>query len=159
MRGSPPTRSGSSCDDAATATRPLTMYADMLDRADVPVRTEIHALAVGEAAIVANSFELFNAPGVGIEASSPFGTTVAAAYTNDLGTRTSIAGRSIASSRRAEISCAACTKSERAGASTGRPRPGAPSRLAAVVAVAAFAAVATRCRQSHRAPPSIEERR
>jgi hypothetical protein len=61
----------------------LTMYADMLDRADVPVRTEIQAFALGDAAIVSNSFELFNGPGARIKASSPFATTVAAAYTND----------------------------------------------------------------------------
>jgi hypothetical protein len=61
----------------------LTMYTDMLDRVDVPVRTEIQGLAVGDTAIVANSFELFNGPGSRIEDASPFGTTVAAAYTND----------------------------------------------------------------------------
>jgi hypothetical protein len=61
----------------------LTMYRDMLERADVPVRTEIQALAAGDTAIVANSFELFNEPASRIKQSSPFRTTVAASYTND----------------------------------------------------------------------------
>ncbi len=61
----------------------LSMYLDMLERADVPVRTEIQAIAVGDAAIVTNSFELFNEPGARIKQASPFATTVAAAYTND----------------------------------------------------------------------------
>jgi neutral ceramidase len=61
----------------------LTMYLDMVDRADVPIRTEIQGVAVGDAAIVTNSFELFNEAGSRIKDGSPFATTIAAAYTND----------------------------------------------------------------------------
>ncbi len=61
----------------------LGMYLDMVERANVPVRTEIQAIAIGDAAIVTNSFELFNEPGARIKAASPFATTIAAAYTND----------------------------------------------------------------------------
>jgi hypothetical protein len=61
----------------------LTTYLDMLKRADVPVRTELQALAVGDTAIATNPFELFNDCGTSIKQSSPFATTIAAAYTND----------------------------------------------------------------------------
>jgi hypothetical protein len=61
----------------------LGMYLHMSDLADVPVRTEIQAISVGDAAIATNSFELFNALGVQIKRASPFATTIAAAYAND----------------------------------------------------------------------------
>jgi neutral ceramidase len=61
----------------------LTMYLDMVERADVPVRAEIQAIALGDAAIVTNSFELFNEAGLRIKELSPYATTIAAAYAND----------------------------------------------------------------------------
>jgi hypothetical protein len=61
----------------------LTMYLDMVERADVPVRAEIQAIALGDAAIATNSFELFNEAGLRIKEQSPYATTIAAAYTND----------------------------------------------------------------------------
>jgi neutral ceramidase len=61
----------------------LNMYLDMVERADVPVRTEIQAIAIGDAAIATNSFELFNEPGLRIKQASPFATTIAASYAND----------------------------------------------------------------------------
>jgi hypothetical protein len=61
----------------------LTMYLDMVERADVPIRAEIQGIALGDAALVTNSFELFNEAGSQIKEQSPFATTIAAAYTND----------------------------------------------------------------------------
>lgn len=61
----------------------LAMYADMLERADAPVRTEIQAIALGDAAVATNSFELFNHAGRRIKEASPFAATIASAYAND----------------------------------------------------------------------------
>lgn len=61
----------------------LRMYLDMIERADQPVRVEVKAVAAGDTAIVTNPFELFNAAGRRIKDTSPFATTVTAAYAND----------------------------------------------------------------------------
>ena len=61
----------------------LRMYGDMIERADEPLRTQVTAFRVGDAAIVTNPFELFNGAGRRIKERSPFATTIAAAYAND----------------------------------------------------------------------------
>lgn len=59
------------------------MYLDMLRRADVPLDVELQAIAIGDAAVVANPFELFSACGRSIVDASPFEATIATSYTND----------------------------------------------------------------------------
>jgi neutral ceramidase len=60
------------------------MYRTMRARRDEPLQAEVQAIAVGDAAIIANPFELFNGPGLNIRQASPWpGATLVLGYSND----------------------------------------------------------------------------
>jgi hypothetical protein len=60
------------------------MYQNMRARKDEPLQAEVQAIAIGDAAIVANPFELFNGPGLDIRGRSAFpGATFVLGYSND----------------------------------------------------------------------------
>jgi neutral ceramidase len=60
------------------------MYRSMRQRKDEPLQVEVQAIAVGDAAIVACPFELFNGPGLRIRGRSSFGgATFVLGYSND----------------------------------------------------------------------------
>jgi hypothetical protein len=60
------------------------MYQNMRHRSDEPLQAEIQTIVIGDAAVSANPFELFNGPGLEIRARSPFaGATLVLGYCND----------------------------------------------------------------------------
>ncbi|MBV9597762.1 MAG: neutral/alkaline non-lysosomal ceramidase N-terminal domain-containing protein [Chloroflexi bacterium] len=60
------------------------MYRNMRQRRDEPLQAEVQAMALGDAAIVANPFELFNGPGLRIRTGSlASGATLVLGYSND----------------------------------------------------------------------------
>jgi hypothetical protein len=62
----------------------VAMYRDMRARRDIALEAEVQAIALGDTAIVANPFELFNGRGLQIRRASPFKrATLVLGYTND----------------------------------------------------------------------------